>query len=144
MIFILTSTCYTLREFRDKGAWSPQNSALPWIRFCLAAHDRQARTVLRRIRELEALWDACEQLARRHRPAPRTVGALVDAARGWRLRRSLYVAITKATADEAISDAAATSNLAAMVRAPQSREARHHPTRTPDSPRDQHTITAWA
>ena len=73
--------------------------------------------MLRRIIELEALWDACEQLARRHRLAPRTVGALVDAARGWRLRRSLYVAITKATAGEAISDAVATSDLAAMVRA---------------------------
>ena len=73
--------------------------------------------MLRRIRELEALWDACEQITRRHRLAFRTVGALVDAARGWRLRRSLYVAITKATAGEDISDAVATSDLAAMVRA---------------------------
>lgn len=100
-----------------QGTQSPQNSALPWIKFCLTVHYRQARTVLRRIRELEALWDACEQIARRHRLAPRTVGALVDAARGWRLRRSLYMAITKATAGETISDAAATSDPAAIVRA---------------------------
>ena len=85
--------------------------------FCLTGHYRQARTVLRCIRELEALWDACEQVARRHRLAPRIVGALVDAARGWRLRRSLYVAIIKATAGEAIGDAVATSDLAAMERA---------------------------
>ena len=100
-----------------QGAWSPQNSALPWIRFCLTAHYRQALTVLRRIRELEALWDACEQIARRHKLSPRAVGAIVDAARGWHLRRSLYVTITKATAGEDISDAVATSDLAAMVRA---------------------------
>ena len=90
---------------------------MPWTEFCLTAHYRQALTVLRRIREIEALWDACEQVARRHRLAPRTVGAVVDAARGWRLRRSLYVSITKATAGEEISDAVATSDLAAMVRA---------------------------
>ncbi|MCY3850213.1 MAG: Fic family protein [Acidimicrobiaceae bacterium] len=112
-----TAAYYAVLTEVARGTWSPQNSALPWIRFCLTAHYRQARTVLRRIRELEALWDACEQIARRHRLAPRTVGALVDAARGWRLRRSLYVAITKATAGETISGAVATSDLAAMARA---------------------------
>ncbi len=112
-----TPAYYAVLTEVAQGTWSPQNSALPWIEFSLKAHYRQARTVLRRIRELEALWDACEQIAQRHRLAPRTVGALVDAARGWRLRRSLYVTITKATAGEAISDAVATSDLAAMVRA---------------------------
>ncbi|MCY3559566.1 MAG: Fic family protein [bacterium] len=112
-----TPAYYAVLTEVARGAWSPQNSALPWIEFSLTAHYRQARTVLRRIRELEALWDACEQIAQHHRLAPRTVGALVDAARGWRLRRSLYVTITKATAGETISDAVATSDLAAMVRA---------------------------
>jgi len=100
-----------------QGTWSPQNSALGWVEFCLTAHYRQALTVLRRIRELEALWDTCEQIAQRHRLSPRAVGALVDAARGWRLRRSLYVTTTKATAGEDISDAVATNDLAAMTRA---------------------------
>ena len=112
-----TAAYYAVLTEVAQGTWSPQNSALPWIEFCLTAHYRQALTVLRRIRELEALWDACEQITRRHRLASRTVGALVDAARGWRLRRSLYVSITKATAGEDISDAVATSDLAAMVRA---------------------------
>ena len=112
-----TPAYYAVLTEVAQGTWSPRNSALPWIEFCLTAHYRQALTVLRRITELEALWDACEQIARRHRLAPRTVGALVDAARGWRLRRSLYVSITKATASEDISDAVATSDLAAMVRA---------------------------
>ena len=112
-----TTAYYAVLTEVAQGTWSPQNSALPWIEFCLTAHYRQALTVLRRIRELEALWDACEQITRRHRLASRTVGALVDAARGWRLRRSLYVSITRATAGEDISDAVATSDLAAMVRA---------------------------
>ncbi len=112
-----TPAYYAVLTDVAQGAWSPQNSALPWIEFCLTAHYRQALTVLRRIRELEALWDACEQIAQRHRLPPRAVGALVDAARGWRLRRSLYVTITKATAGEDISGAVATSDLAAMVRA---------------------------
>ena len=112
-----TAAYYAVLTEVAQGNWSPQNSALPWIEFCLTAHYRQALTVLRRIRELEALWDACEQIAHRHRLAPRTVGALVDSARGWRLRRSLYVSITKATAGEDISDAVATSNLAALVSA---------------------------
>ena len=106
-----TAAYYAVLTEVAQGTWSPQNSALPWIEFCLTAHYRQALTVLRRIRELEALWDGCEQITRRHRLSPRTVGALVDAARGWRLRRSLYVSITKATAGEDISDAVATSDL---------------------------------
>ena len=112
-----TAAYYAVLTEVARGTWSPQNSAMPWIEFCLTAHYRQALTVLRRIREIEALWDACEQIARRHRLAPRTVGAVVDAARGWHLRRSLYVSITKATAGEEISDSVATSDLAAMVRA---------------------------
>ena len=112
-----TAAYYAVLTEVAQGAWSPHNSALPWIEFCLTAHYRQALTVLRRITELEALWDACEQVARHHRLAPRTVGALVDASRGWRLRRSLYVSIIKATAGDDISDAVATSDLAALVSA---------------------------
>jgi Fic family protein len=112
-----TPAYYAVLTKVAQGTWSPKISALPWIEFCLTAHYRQALTVLRRIRELEALWDACEQIAQRHKLSPRAVGALVDAARGWRLRRSLYVSITKATAGEDISNAVATSDLAAMVRA---------------------------
>jgi Fic family protein len=29
------------------GAWAPQRDAHPWVRFCLAAHYRQAKTLLR-------------------------------------------------------------------------------------------------
>src|SRR5437763_12024792 len=39
-----------------KGTWQPHNDARPWIRFTLKAHLRQARTLLRRVRESERLW----------------------------------------------------------------------------------------
>ncbi len=100
-----------------RGGWSPDRSARPWLEFCLTAHLRQAQTLLRRIRETEALWDACQQAAARHGLPDRVVGALCDAARGWRLRRSLYVKVTRSSTGETISDTMATRDLAAMVAA---------------------------
>lgn len=100
-----------------EGAWSPAKDARPWLRFCLTAHFRQARTVLRRVEETEALWDGCEQLARHHRLPDRTVGPLCDAARGWQLRRSLYVKSVLSSAGEEITDGTATRDLRAMASA---------------------------
>ncbi|MBX3286755.1 MAG: Fic family protein [Actinobacteria bacterium] len=100
-----------------RGRWSPERDARPWLRFCLVAHHRQAETLLRRIDEAEALWDACEQLARSHRLPDRSVGSLCDAARGWRIRRALYVKAVRSSAGEEITDATATRDLAALTRA---------------------------
>jgi Fic family protein len=97
------------------GSWSPQRSTLPWIRFCLTAHHRQAVTLLRRIREMEALWDRCQRLVRDSRLPDRTVGALVDSARGWRLHRSLYVKLVKSTMGEQISPDTASRDLRALA-----------------------------
>jgi Fic family protein len=36
------------------GRWAPERDARPWLRFCLAAHNRQARTFLRRAEALSA------------------------------------------------------------------------------------------
>jgi len=100
-----------------QGHWTPDRNARPWLRFCLTAHYRQARTVVRRIRETEALWDSCEQLASKERLPDRCVGALCDAARGWRLRRSLYVKTIQSGAGETISEQTATRDLAGMAKA---------------------------
>ena len=112
-----TSAYYAALREVSRGRWSPGRSAHPWIEFCITAHYRQAMTLRRRIRELEALWDRCEQLATRHRLPGRTVAALVDAAQGWRLRRSLYLTITEASIGEKVSPAVATRDLTAMARA---------------------------
>lgn len=100
-----------------QGSWSPGSDARPWLRFCLTAHYRQALTLLRRIEEIEALWDQCDQLARRHKLPDRSVGALCDAARGWRTRRSLYVKTVRSSAGEEITDTTATRDLRSIVRA---------------------------
>jgi Fic family protein len=112
-----TNAYYDALTSVAQGKWSPQRDARPWIEFCLTAHYRQASTLLRRIQEAEALWDRCEQAASRHGLPDRVVGAMCDAARGWRLRRSLYVKITRSASGDEISDAMATRDLAAMASA---------------------------
>jgi Fic family protein len=112
-----TNAYYDVLAAVANGSWRPTRDARPWLRFCLLAHYRQAQTLLRRVEETEALWDRCEQLARRHRLPDRTVGALCDAARGWRLRRSLYVKTVRSSAGEEITDPTATRDLSAMAKA---------------------------
>ena len=129
-----THAYYDVLVTVGQGQWQPERSARPWLEFCLTAHFRQARTLLRRVRETEALWDRCEQLVTRHALPDRCVGALCDAARGWRLRRSLYVKVVRSSSGEAITDATATRDLRAMAAAgllePQGekRGRQYHPT----------------
>ncbi len=99
------------------GKWEPDRNTRPWIRFCLTAHYRQARTLQRRIDQYEALWGRCEDLAAKHNLPDRVVGALSDAARRRTLWRSLYVKITLSSTGEAISDMTGTRDLLAMHRA---------------------------
>jgi Fic family protein len=112
-----TTAYYDVLTEVAQGAWSPGRDARPWLRFCLTAHYRQAQTLLRRIEETEALWDRCDQLARSHHLPDRSVGALCDAARGWRLRRSLYVKTVRSSVGDEITDATATRDLSAMAKA---------------------------
>lgn len=112
-----TATYYEVLTDVAHGAWSPSNDAHPWLRFCLTAHYRQALTLLRRIEEAEALWDRCDQLARQLRLPDRCIGALCDASRGWRFRRSLYIKTVQSSAGETISDDTATRDLRALTKA---------------------------
>ena len=98
-----------------RGAWRPERSARPWLEFCLSAHYRQAQTLLRRIQETEALWDACDQLRRARRLPDRCIGPLCDAARGFRLHRSRYVKVVGDSAGEVIPDEMATRDLRALT-----------------------------
>ncbi|MGH8885887.1 MAG: Fic family protein [Egibacteraceae bacterium] len=93
------------------GTWQPERGPRPWIRFCLAAHLGQARTLLRRLEEAERLWLQVEELAAQKRLPPRVVGALVFASHGHRLRRGIY----RALVEEDITEATATRDLARLV-----------------------------
>lgn len=110
-----TAAYYAVLTDVAQGRWSPANAADPWVRFCITAHYRQALTVLRRIREMEAIWDRCDQLARTHGLPDRSVSALVDATRGWKLRRSLYRKLVQGATGELISDDTATRDLKALA-----------------------------
>ena len=77
-----TQSYYDILEQVGQGAWHPENDARPWLRFCLTAHYRQARTLRpasRRNREIVARMRRPPHVAR---PTERVVGPIVDAARG--------------------------------------------------------------
>lgn len=106
-----TPAYYEVLEAVGGGRWQPHRDTRPWIRFTLTAHLRQARTVLRRIRESEQLWDEVERLVQK-RPVPeRTIPILFDAATGFRVRNATYRAI----GDEEISDGMASRDLRLLV-----------------------------
>lgn len=110
-----TQDYYAILASTGQGAWSPQNDARPWLRFCLRAHFFQLRTQLRRIEETERLYHACGELASRARLPERAVGGLVEAALGFRLTQASYRATVEITAGEEISRLTASRDLRAMV-----------------------------
>jgi len=71
-----TQAYYDVLEVVGAGQWQPDRDALPWVRFILTAHLRQARTVLRRVKETERLWDELEKIAERHSLPERVISAL--------------------------------------------------------------------
>lgn len=98
-----------------QGRWRPERSARPWLRFCLTAHFRQAKTHLRRIRETEQLWIACADLVEARSLPERSTGPLLDAAGGLRVRNPSYRAVVESTAAEEISELTASRDLKALV-----------------------------
>jgi Fic family protein len=72
------------------GHWQPQRDARPWLRFCLTAHFRQARTLSRRVAQAGRLWSILDDEVGRLGLPDRTVIALWDAAQRFRVRNSMY------------------------------------------------------
>ncbi|WP_395825396.1 Fic family protein [Elstera sp.] len=85
-----TPAYYALLKEVGEGRWSPQNSALPWVRFCLRAHYQQAATLLRRNAHMGQVWARVSQLVAAHKLPERTESALVEAAFGYTLRNHRY------------------------------------------------------
>ena len=72
------------------GGWNPERDSQPWVRFCLKAHFRQARTLLRRTREIERVYNALHKLVTGLGLPERTALALVEALSGLRVRNASY------------------------------------------------------
>lgn len=100
-----------------RGAWHPERDARPWVRFCLEAHEQQARRLLQRLRDIERLWEQCAALAASHRLPDRVVPALVDAARGFRLRNMSYRRLVESTEGIEVAEHTASRDLRALVEA---------------------------
>jgi Fic family protein len=111
-----TDSYFAILADVGQGRWNPQRDARPWLRFCLTAHLRQARTTLRRIKEGERLWIDLERITENHPALPeRAISALFDAASGLRVRNSTYRAGLK-DAGEEITMQTAARDLAELVR----------------------------
>jgi len=106
-----TQAYYDVLAHVGNGSWQPHRDALPWVRFILTAHLRQARTTLRRVREAERLWDDLEKIIEDRGLNSRTFVALYDAAVGFRVRNATYRAITLSDHDEELTEPAATRDL---------------------------------
>ncbi|MDR1187811.1 MAG: Fic family protein [Bifidobacteriaceae bacterium] len=92
----------------------PARSALPWVRFVLAAHLHQTESYQRRLRDLDRLWLELASLA--DNADERALTALMDAALGLRVTRASYQALLAADG-QTLSARAAARDLAALAAA---------------------------
>jgi Fic family protein len=112
-----TQAYYDVLAKVGRGSWQPGNDTRPWVRFILTAHLRQARTMLRRIRETERIWIDLEALVRQARYPERMMAALYDAAMYFRVRNATYRAAIEDFWDERITEATASRDLQRLVEA---------------------------
>jgi Fic family protein len=85
-----TQDYYDILAEVGHGKWNPHRDTRPWIRFNLTAHYRQAGTVLRRTALIKKLWDELEKEVTKRDLPERVIGAVADAAMGFRVRSATY------------------------------------------------------
>jgi len=112
-----TQAYYEVLARVGAGKWQPQRDARPWLRFVLTAHLRQARTLLRRIKEGERLWLIMERQVHQKGLPERCLASVFDAATGIGIRNATYRASLVAEMDEAITEATASRDLRDLVAA---------------------------
>lgn len=112
-----TRAYYDVLAAVGQGSWHPERDARPWLRFCLTAHFRQARTVVRRIEQAERLWVLVADLVSQRDLPERTIGPLCEAALGRRVRRASYIANGEVTFGETIPNLTASRDLKSLVTA---------------------------
>jgi Fic family protein len=112
-----TQAYYDVLEKVGAGAWHPDRDARPWVQLILSAHLRQARTLLRRVKESEQLWGQLERITAKKGLPDRTISVLWDSAMGYRVRNATYRAIFEESAEDLISEAVASRDLRQLVEA---------------------------
>ncbi|NJO12830.1 MAG: Fic family protein [Gammaproteobacteria bacterium] len=73
-----------------KGQYNPQRNALPWIKFCLRAHYSQVNLFVRRMQELDRVWQEFEKLITSRGLPDRTINALIKACIKLPIRNPSY------------------------------------------------------
>ena len=100
-----TEAYYAILKDIGEGRWSPQNSALPWIRFCLRAHYQQAVTLMKRNIQVGRVWEKVHKLILDLGLPSRVESALMDASFGYHVKNQTY------RDENNISEAAASRDL---------------------------------
>ncbi|MEZ4272262.1 MAG: Fic family protein [Myxococcota bacterium] len=85
-----TQAYYDVLASVGNGRWQPERDARPWVRFCLIAHYRQAKTAQRRLETIASLGAEIERQLEVMRLPQRAAASLVNASLGHRLRRQTY------------------------------------------------------
>lgn len=100
-----TDAYYRVLAETGQGKWTPSNSALPWVRFCLIAHYQQASTIRKRSILVGRVWEEMERIVADSGLHERTIVALMDAAFGYKVRNHRY------RSENGISDVVASRDL---------------------------------
>ena len=112
-----TQSYYDVLAQVGQGSWQPQNDARPWVRYALTAHLRQAKTMLRRTKEIERIYIELDRIVARHGFPERTVDALFDATTGLRVRNSVYRAVVERQGEAPMTEQTASRDLRMLTRA---------------------------
>jgi Fic family protein len=97
------------------GKWSPKNDSRPWIKFCLTAHYRQARTHLKRIEEVQKVYGIYADMVRDNGLNERCALGLLEASMGMRVRRASYTVSTDVSENTASRDLKAMSDAGLLI-----------------------------
>lgn len=81
-----TPAYYRVLEEVGGGSWQPQRDTYPWIRFCLQAHYRQAKTMKARAELWSRIFSIVEAEATRRGLAERMLVTLAEAMYGFQVR----------------------------------------------------------
>ena len=93
----------TLAEVGE-GTWNPAGDARPWIEFVLAAHHRQATTVLRRMTDARHTWEVVSAAVESAGLDERMAYSVYLAASGRRVRRVDHIEFSDVSERVASSD----------------------------------------
>jgi Fic family protein len=85
-----TEAYYEVLGEVGQGRWSPDRSALPWVRFCLKAHHQQASNIMRRHATIGRAWSEIEKIRLSLGLPERCESPMMDAAFGYRVRNQRH------------------------------------------------------